>query len=258
MLITISPAKTLDMEPADAGLEHTKPRMLKQSKELISYLAELSELDISELMKVSSKIASLNFDRYQAWKTPFTVRNAKQCVLAFRGDVYTGLDADTLNKNDLKRAQKQLRILSGLYGVLRPMDLMQAYRLEMGTRLETDKGKNLYEFWGSSITEQLNRDLKEEKTDTLINLASNEYFKAVKQKEFNGRIITPVFKELRGDTFKVVGIHAKKARGLMTRYIIKNRLKDPEDIKAFTEAGYMFSPAMSSENEWVFTRAEQA
>lgn len=205
-------------------------------------------------MNVSGKIADLNFDRYESWNKRFTKKNAKQAVLAFKGDVYTGLDAMSFNAKDFKFAQNHLRILSGLYGLLRPLDLMQAYRLEMGTKLDTDHGKNLYEFWGSTITEGLNTQLKKIKSDHLINLASNEYFKAVKPKLLDAEIITPAFKEFKDGDYKMIGIYAKKARGMLSRYIIKHQLTNPEDIKSFTEEGYKFSKKLSTGNTWVFSR----
>lgn len=254
MLIVISPAKTLDYDTPPKTKVFTQPDYLDKSQELINRLRLLSSLDISELMKVSTNIADLNFDRYESWDKRFTEKNAKQAVLAFKGDVYTGLDAETFNAKDFNFAQKHLRILSGLYGLLRPLDLMQPYRLEMGTRLDTDYGKNLYEFWGSTITEGLNAQLKKIKSDTLINLASNEYFKAVKPKELNGEIITPAFKEFKDGDYKMIGIYAKKARGMLSRYIIKHQLTDSEDIKAFDEDGYTFSKKLSKGNTWVFSR----
>lgn len=254
MLIVISPAKTLDYETPAKTKVFTQPDYLADSQELISRLRQLSSLDISELMKVSGKIADLNFDRYEAWNKKFTVKNAKQCVLAFKGDVYTGLDAESLSAGDLKFAQNHLRILSGLYGLLRPLDLMQAYRLEMGTRLDTNRGKNLYEFWGSTVTDGLNKQLKKTKSDHLINLASVEYFKAVKPKELNADIITPAFKEFKDGDYKMIGIYAKKARGLLSRYIIKHQLTDPQDIKSFDEEGYSINKKLSKGNTWVFSR----
>jgi len=256
MLIVISPAKTLDYETTPKTKVFTTPDYLDHSQRLISRLRNFSSLDISGLMKVSAKIADLNFDRYESWKTPFTEKNAKQAILAFKGDVYTGLDAESFKADDFKFAQKHLRVLSGLYGLLRPLDLMQPYRLEMGTRLKTDEGKNLYEFWGSDITEGLNKQLKKIKSDTLINLASNEYFKSVKPKELNARIITPAFKEFKNGEYKMIGIYAKKARGLLSRYIIKNKLSDPEDLKLFNEEGYKFNKTLSKGNNWVFTRKQ--
>jgi len=254
MLIVISPAKTLDYDTPPKTKVFTTPDYLGDSHKLISRLRDLSSLDISELMKVSTKIADLNFDRYEKWNKKFTAKNAKQCVLAFKGDVYTGLDAETLNAKDLKFAQSHLRILSGLYGLLRPLDLMQAYRLEMGTKLDTSRGKNLYEFWGSIITDGLNAQLKKTKSDYLINLASVEYFKSVKPKELNAEIITPAFKEFKNGDYKMIGIYAKKARGMLSRYIIKHQLTDPEDIKAFDDDGYKFNKKLSKGNNWVFSR----
>ena len=256
MLIVISPAKTLDYETTPKTKIFTTPDYLDYSQQLISRLRNFSSLDISDLMKVSAKIADLNFDRYESWKKPFTEKNAKQAILAFKGDVYTGLDAGSFNAADFKFAQNHLRVLSGLYGLLRPLDLMQPYRLEMGTKLKTDKGKNLYEFWGADITEGLNKQLKKVKSDILINLASNEYFKSVKPKELNAEIITPAFKEFKNGDYKMIGIYAKKARGLLSRYIIQNKISDPEDIKAFTEEGYRFNKKLSKGNSWVFTRKQ--
>ena len=256
MLIVISPAKTLDYETPAKTKVFTTPDYLDHSQRLINRLRDFSSLDISDLMKVSAKISNLNFDRYESWKKPFTEKNAKQAILAFKGDVYTGLDADSFSAADFKFAQNHLRMLSGLYGLLRPLDLMQPYRLEMGTRLKTDEGKNLYEFWGSEITQGLNAQLKKIKSDTLINLASNEYFKAVKPEELNAEIITPAFKEFKNGEYKMIAIYAKKARGLLSRYIIQNKLEDPQDIKLFSEDGYKFNKSLSKENNWVFTRKQ--
>ncbi|MFW2371676.1 MAG: peroxide stress protein YaaA [Gammaproteobacteria bacterium] len=254
MLIVISPAKTLDYKTPPKTQTYTTPDYLDQSQILIDRLRLLSSLDISELMNVSSKIAELNFDRYEAWQTPFDQDNAKQAVLAFKGDVYTGLDADSLSIQDLQYAQKHLRILSGLYGLLRPLDLMMPYRLEMGTRLDNKRGKNLYEFWGMQITEALNKQLKAVKSEYLINLASNEYFKSVKPKHVKGQLITPAFKDYKNGQYKMIGVYAKKARGLLSRYIIENRLSDPNDIRAFDCEGYAFNDSQSSDEQWVFTR----
>jgi len=256
MLIVVSPAKTLDYEtPAKTSIT-TVPDFLNDSQELINRLRRFSSLDIAELMKVSKKIADLNFERYEAWNKKFTTKNAKQAVLAFKGDVYTGLDAESFTAKDFKYAQAHFRILSGLYGLLRPLDLMQPYRLEMGTRLETDRGKNLYEFWGSTITEGLNQQLKKIKSSYLINLASNEYFKSVKPKQLKAEIITPEFKEYKNGDYKMIGIYAKKARGMLSRYIIKNQLADPEGIKSFSDEGYKFNKSLSKGNKLVFTRRQ--
>lgn len=256
MLIVVSPAKTLDYETPPKTKTFTVPDYLDDSQQLINRLRRFSVLDIADLMKVSKKIAELNFDRYESWNKKFTEKNAKQAALAFKGDVYTGLDAESFNAADFKFAQKHFRMLSGLYGLLRPLDLMQPYRLEMGTKLETDRGKNLYEFWGSTITEGLNKQLKKTRSEYLINLASNEYFKSVKPKELDAEIITPEFKEYKNGDYKMIGIYAKKARGMLSRYIIKNKLTDPEDIKSFNEEGYKYNKKLSKGNKWVFTRKQ--
>lgn len=254
MLIVISPAKTLDYETPSKTKTFTLPDYLDDSQILIKRLREFSPLDISELMNVSDKIADLNFDRYASWTKKFTEKNAKQAVLAFKGDVYSGLDATSFSAKDFKFAQKHLRILSGLYGLLRPLDLMKPYRLEMGSKLTNPRGKNLYEFWGEEITEGLNQQLKETKSDYLINLASNEYFKSVKPKLLNADIITPAFKDYKSGQYKMIGIYAKKARGTLSRYIIQNQLSDVEDIKSFNGDGYKFNKTLSKGNNWVFTR----
>jgi len=256
MLIVVSPAKTLDYETPAKTRVFTQPDYLDNSQQLITRLRQLQPHDIASLMKVSDKIAGLNFERYQNWDKKFTVKNAKQSVLAFKGDVYTGLDAESFSAKDFSFAQKHLRVLSGLYGLLRPLDLMQAYRLEMGTRLDTDQGKNLYEFWGSTITDGLNAQLKKIKSKTLINLASNEYFKAVKPRELNAEIITPAFKEFKNGDYKMIGFYAKKARGMLSRYIIQHQLSNPEDIKTFSEDGYKLNKKLSKDNSWVFTRKQ--
>jgi len=254
MLIVISPAKTLDYETPSKTKTFTLPDYLDDSAELIHRMREFSALDIAELMHVSSKIAELNFDRFEAWNKNFSERNAKQAVLAFKGDVYTGLDAESFSAKDFKFAQSHLRILSGLYGLLRPLDLMQPYRLEMGSKLSNERGKNLYEFWGNTLTDGLNAQLKRIKSAYLINLASNEYFKAVKPKQINGEVITPAFKEYKNGDYKMIGFYAKKARGLLSRYIIQNQLSDIEDIKSFDVEGYKFNKSLSKGNNWVFTR----
>ncbi len=254
MLIVISPAKTLDYATPPKTKSFTLPAYLDDSQELIDRLRQLSALDIAELMKVSSKIAELNFERYESWSKDFSFDNAKQAILAFKGDVYTGLDAESLSVADLKYAQSHLRMLSGLYGLLRPLDLMQPYRLEMGTRIDNPRGKNLYEFWGTKITEGLNQQLKKIKSSTLINLASNEYFKAVKPAALQGEIITPAFKEYKNGQYKMIGVYAKKARGLMSRFIIQNRIDNVDDLQQFDVDGYGFNGKMSDDKTWVFTR----
>jgi cytoplasmic iron level regulating protein YaaA (DUF328/UPF0246 family) len=252
MRIVISPAKKLYEGPALQNIPHTQPIFLQQSQTLIDILQEKDAFDISALMKLSMKLADLNVQRYQSWHSPFTAANAKQALFSFAGDVYQGLDAQTLSNDDITFAQTHLRMLSGLYGILRPLDLMQPYRLEMGTRLANDKGSNLYDFWGDTITEQLNQELQVD--DTLINLASTEYFKVIQPKLLQSNIITPTFKENKAGTYKVVGIYAKKARGLMSRFIIQNRITNAQDIKAFDWDGYTYNPNLSDANTWAFTR----
>jgi len=254
MISVISPAKKLDFEhPAGSG-EFSTPALLSDSERLNRLLREYSALDLMELMNISNKIAELNAERNYHWKTPFNSKNAKQAIFAFRGDVYKGLDADTLKPADLKFAQKHLRILSGLYGILRPLDLMQPYRLEMGTRLRSPRGKNLYEFWGTRITDHINGELARQKSRVLVNLASNEYFKAIVPGQLGGEIITPVFKEKKGRDYRVIGIHAKKARGLMSRFIIKGRIDQPEALKEFELEGYHYNEKLSDDSSWVFVR----
>ncbi len=254
MIIVISPAKTLDFETHMPTDEFTVPSQLDESKLLINRLKDLSSLDLSELMHISTKIADLNFERNHAWQTPFTTDNSRQAMFAFKGDVYTGLDAYSMNDENISFAQKHLRMLSGLYGLLKPLDLMQAYRLEMGSRLSNARGKNLYEFWGDKITTIINNELKDSGSDTLLNLASNEYFKSVKTKKINGTVVTPAFKDYKNGDYKMIGFYAKKARGLMSRYIINNEITNVEDIKNFDCEGYGFHPAFSEGDTWVFTR----
>ena len=254
MLLVISPAKTLDFS-APAGLaSYTVPELLERSQTLIELLREYSPAQLSSLMKISDELAQLNAARYQGWQQPFTPSNAKQAIAAFRGDVYLGLQAETFNGKDMAFAQKHLRILSGLYGVLRPQDLIQPYRLEMGTRLENEKGKDLYAFWGDSITEKLNRQLQALCADTLINLASEEYFKAVKPSLLKAQIITPVFKDLKNGQYKIISFYAKKARGMMAGWIIRQQLKTSDSLRDFVEGGYYFSAEQSTPDEWVFLR----
>jgi len=256
MLLLISPAKTLDFETPAITTEFSQPDFLKQSRHLIKELRSLSPVDISTLMSISDKLGELNFHRFAEWKTPFTEKNAKQALFAFQGDVYTGMAAENFSQDDLQFAQQHLRILSGLYGLLRPLDLMQAYRLEMGTRFSNSRGKNLYEFWSDSITQAINAQLAVLKSTIVINLASNEYFGAVKPALLNAEIITPIFKDQKNGQYKIISFFAKKARGLMSAYIIQHRITDPEAIKKFNVAGYIFNAALSSERNWVFTRNE--
>jgi len=256
MLTVISPAKTLDFESPPVTDAYTQPAHLTQSRKLVRRLRELSAADIARLMHVSDSLAELNQQRFRQWKTPFKPENARQALFAFKGDVYIGLDAESMSPTDIEFAQDHLRILSGLYGLLRPLDLMQAYRLEMGTRLDTEQGTNLYQFWDGKITDALNRELKQSDSQTLINLASGEYFKSIKLKQLKANIVTPAFKEYRDGQYKFIQYFAKKARGLMARYLIDNRIDEPEALKDFDYEGYRYDPALSENHEWVFTRRQ--
>ncbi len=258
MLLVISPAKTLDYETAPVIASHTQPLFVDQAQALIRQLRELSVQDVATLMKLSDKLAALNVARYASWQPEFTCANAKQALLAFKGDVYTGLDAESFSAEDFTYAQQHLRMLSGLYGLLRPLDLMQPYRLEMGTKFANSRGKDLYAFWGSIITDALNEALAGQAQPVLINLASNEYFKAVKPKQLNARIITPVFKDWKGGQYKIISFYAKKARGLMSRYIIQHRLSEPEQLKGFDLEGYRFAASLSQGDSWTFIRDHEA
>ncbi len=253
MIIVISPSKTLDFSESQF-LPHTLPRQLIQSQMLINTVKQLSTEELSSLMKISDKLSQLNWQRYRDFSTPFSLSNAKQALLAFKGDVYGGIDSANYTEEDFNFAQQHLRILSGLYGVLRPLDLIQAYRLEMGTRLQNPQGKNLYEFWGQQPTELINQDFNNKESPVLLNLASTEYFKVIKPKLLNAKILTLAFKENKAGAYKTIGIHAKRARGLMTNFIIKNRLTKAEQVKAFNLESYSFNEPLSSEKEWIFSR----
>jgi len=256
MLVVLSPAKTLDVETPAPVADFSQPALLDESQLLITRCNQLSMQDIASLMKVSDKIAGLNVARFSDWHVPFSLNNAKQAIFAFKGDVYTGLQADSLSAETIEYAQTHLRILSGLYGLLRPLDLMQAYRLEMGTKLENSRGANLYQFWDSLITQRLNEALQAQGDNLLINLASNEYFKSVKKKELKGQIITPVFKDQKNGQYKVISFYAKKARGLMARYIIERQVTTLDKLKEFDDAGYYFAESASSPTELTFYRDE--
>ncbi|MGF1696761.1 peroxide stress protein YaaA [Vibrio lamellibrachiae] len=257
MLIVISPAKTLDYESPLPTEQCTQPDFIEHSKELIHECRKLTPLDIAALMKVSDKISGLNVARFEQWSETFSFDNARQAIFAFKGDVYTGLDAGSLSQADLDYAQQHLRMLSGLYGLLKPMDLMQPYRLEMGTKLANPRGTNLYQFWGKLITDKLNQVFEAQENKVLVNLASNEYFKAVKPKSLEAQVITPVFKDCKNGVYKVISFHAKKARGMMARYMIENRVDSVEALQSFDTAGYYFVEAESSDKELVFKRDEQ-
>ncbi|MBS5773404.1 peroxide stress protein YaaA [Kosakonia sp. 1610] len=257
MLILISPAKTLDYQSPLATERYTQPALLEHSQQLIKTARTLSAPQIKKLMGISDKLADLNATRFHDWQPDFTPENARQALLAFKGDVYTGLQAETFSDADFDFAQRHLRMLSGLYGVLRPLDLMQPYRLEMGIRFENERGKDLYQFWGDIITDTLNEALTEQGDEIVVNLASDEYFRAVKPKKLNARIIKPVFLDEKNGTFKVISFYAKKARGLMSRYIIEQRLTKPEQLTGFDREGYFFDEAASTPDELVFKRHEQ-
>ena len=256
MLTIISPAKKLDYSQPSEAQTFTQPLLLEHSEQLLKDLRLLSPEDICSLMGLSDKLGALNYERFQEWQTPFSTDNAKQAILAFKGDVYQGLDADNMSADELSWAQDNLRILSGLYGLLRPLDLMQPYRLEMGTKFANQRGANLYQFWGGIITDQLNKLFPASAKSVLVNLASNEYFKSVQPKNINAEIITPVFMDQKGDKYKIISFFAKRARGLMSAFIIKNKITDAEQLKMFNVDGYSFNSAMSEGNKWVFCRAE--
>ena len=258
MLMVISPAKTLDYDTAPATERFTQPQHLDQAQELITILRDFSPQQIGKLMKLSDKLAALNVARYGSWTPRFTPENAKQALLAFKGDVYTGLNAEDFSEQDFDFAQRHLRMLSGLYGLLRPLDLMQPYRLEMGTKLENPRGKDLYAFWGERISRWLNEALAEQGDDVLLNLASNEYFGAVKRKELKARVINVDFKDMKNGQYKIISFYAKKARGLMARYVIRERIDNPEQLKAFNSEGYRYSAEDSSPDHLVFLRDTQA
>ena len=255
MLAILSPAKTLDFDSPLTTDQHSAPEFAKESKALIKTLRQLEPSDIGSLMGISDKLATLNHDRYAHWSAKFDdASGARASLLAFKGDVYLGLDAQTLSKRDFTWAQKRLRVLSGLYGLLRPLDRIHPYRLEMGTALRNTAGKDLYEFWGGKVTQALNEALSGQRSKVLINLASNEYYKVVQAQNIDGRIVTINFKEWRRDAYRFVSFSAKKARGLMARYMIDQRAERADDLKAFDVEGYAFNEELSSRDEWIFTR----
>ena len=257
MLALISPAKTLDYESTLPTDHYTLPRLLDQSQQLIDVARQLSATEIAQLMSVSEKIAQLNVARFHDWQADFNFSNARQAIFAFKGDVYTGLDAYALADQEIEFAQQHLRMLSGLYGLLRPLDLMMPYRLEMGTKLANPVGANLYAFWGDIITNLINADLAETKSEVLVNIASDEYYKSVNEKKINAEIIKPIFLDQKNGKYKVISFYAKKARGLMARYIIENKLEHAEDLKSFNTDGYYFDAESSLKGELVFKRDEQ-
>ncbi|WP_262694769.1 peroxide stress protein YaaA [Kordiimonas aquimaris] len=256
MLVVLSPAKKLDFDSENHTESGDQPQFLSQSKKLIKTAKTLKAGDLRSLMGISEALAELNVKRFKAFKAPFTTSNARSAIDAFQGDVYVGLEASSLNDEDRAFANEHVRILSGLYGLLKPLDLMQAYRLEMGIKFKNERGKNLYEFWDDRLAKALDKELKQHDSKVLINLASNEYFKAVKPKSLNASIITPVFQEVKDGRARVISFLAKKARGTMTRYIIDNRIDTPDTLKKFNEGGYRYSEADSSDDRLIFKRPQ--
>jgi len=256
MIITLSPSKGQDFDTATPSNIHSQADFLQQTETLMKTCRKLNPTDLKNLMNISDNIADLNFQRFQNFNLPFTPQNAKAALFAFKGDVYSGINKWEYSEQDLHYAQDHLRILSGLYGALRPMDLIQAYRLEMKTKLKTAKADNLYQFWGNKVTEQINQALEQQKEKTLVNLASNEYFKVIKPKLLTGRLLNIAFKEIKGDKMRVIAIFAKRARGMMTDFILRNQIEKAEDIKAFNSANYQFDQKNSTEQLWVFSRLQ--
>jgi len=254
MITIISPSKTLGIIKNESLPYTTVPKFIGNSEELINVLQNFSMNELKSLFSVSENIAQLNYARYRDWYTPFSSRNSTPAILTFKGDVYEGLGAAGFNQPDFEFAQQHLRIMSGLYGILRPLDLMQPYLLEMGTNLEVRESKNLYEFWSQKITDELNYELSNSQNPVLVNLASQEYFKVIKQKNIKGTIITPVFKEQKGADFKVVAIYAKRARGLMSKFIVQHRIEDAEQLKQFDSEDYYYRSDMSTKTTMVFVR----
>jgi uncharacterized protein len=254
MLIVISPAKSLDFKTEPKTQEYTIPEFLNESEKLVSKLQKMSAKKLSNLMNISTDLGNLNYKRFQTWHIPFTPENAKQAVLAFNGDVYTGLDAPTLSEERLKLAQQKLRILSGLYGVLKPLDLMQPYRLEMGTKFGVGRAKDLYSFWGDKITKKVQEAIHKSGSKILVNLASNEYYKSINAKKLDAEIVTPAFKDMKNGEYKMISFFAKKARGLMTRFILEYNIENAGDLQAFDAEGYVFNPRLSKPGAPVFTR----
>ena len=254
MLMMISPAKKLEMEAPAAVAEFGQPALIDRAAELVDMLRTRAPEELAALMKISPALAELNARRFAAWQTPFSLNNAKQALFAFRGDVYASLDADTLAPDSIDYAQRHLRILSGLYGLLRPLDLMQAYRLEMGTRLAGGHGRDLYAYWGDTISRALDAEMAGHKEQTLVNLASGEYAKAVDPRRVRGRWVNIHFKEKKDGGLRVIGIHAKRARGLMCRYAMDHKVEDPMDLQGFDSAGYQYRAELSTPSDWVFAR----
>ena len=254
MLIVISPAKTLDFQKEISNEDFSIPENLDKSELLVNTLKKKNPKKLTELMGISPKLGQLNYERYQEWQLPFSPENAKQAVFVFKGEVYVGLHIEQFLRDDLLFAQNHLRILSGLHGLLKPLDLIQPYRLEMGTRLKYRRKNNLYEFWGDLITKSLQTALQDQDDDVLINLASDEYFKSIDKKKLKAKIITPVFKDFKNGEYKFLSFYGKKARGMMSRYILLNRINKVDDLKFFEEDGYFYNDNLSSGDQLVFTR----
>lgn len=253
MIYLLSPAKTLDCESEIPSIRATKPRFLEHSAELVDIMRKKKPAELEKLMDISPKLADLNAERFREWKADYSKKEARSAIFAFKGDVYQGLAVEEWAKEDFAAAQKSIRILSGLYGILRPLDLMLPYRLEMGKKVANKRGPNLYRFWGSLLTESLNKDLKA-KGDAVINLASNEYFSAVQPKELKAPVITPVFKDWKNGKYKVISFFAKKARGTMASWAIRNQVTNPADLQKYGEDGYQFDGDQSDKSTLVFTR----
>lgn len=254
MLIVISPAKSLDFESKPTTSEYTMPEFLNESEKLVARLKKMKPEKISKLMGISASLGNLNYERFQTWHLPFTPENAKQAVLAFNGDVYVGLNAPSLSEEKLHLSQQKLRILSGLYGVLKPLDLIQPYRLEMGTKFGAGKAKDLYTFWSKKITPKVQEAINESGSKILVNLASNEYYKSIDPKKLEAEIVTPAFKDMKNGEYKMISFFAKKARGLMSRFILENNIDNADDLQAFDYEGYHFNPRLSRPGQPVFTR----
>jgi cytoplasmic iron level regulating protein YaaA (DUF328/UPF0246 family) len=257
VLAVISPSKKLDFDQQSPVSEFTQYRFPEQAQMLIEQLKTLTASEVKALMKLTDNLAELNVQRYNQWSPVMTNQNSKQALFAFMGDVYTGLSAQTLDLAQIEKAQHEVRMLSGLYGLLRPLDRIQPYRLEMGTALQTQAGKGLYSFWGTQLTDQLNQDIEEENATYVLNLASQEYFKAIQPKSVNVPIITPLFKDKKNGEYKIISFFAKKARGLMVRYLLDHSFSDINELKNFNYQGYKFCETRSTELEWVFIREEQ-
>jgi cytoplasmic iron level regulating protein YaaA (DUF328/UPF0246 family) len=257
LIVLMNSSKTLDFEQKAAISKHTEPEHKKDADYLVTEIRKLSKPDFSKLMKTSEKLTDLNVERYANWQTKVKESNAKQALLAFRGDIYSGMEVDDYKAKEFNFAQKHVRILSGLYGILRPLDLMQPYRLEMATKLATAGGKDLYQFWGNKICDSVSKLLKQEKSGAIVNLCSVEYSKAAKLEKMDATVINPAFKEFRDGSYRFITLYAKKARGMMCNYIIRNQSKELDDIKSFNVEGYKFNKKLSSKHEWVFTRGEK-